>query len=383
MQYKQLQPNQEASFGTQGLAVSQLQQSLNEKNSTLPGYTPLAVDGKYGPLTQSAMAFQPKTQSIVSSTPARNDYITGSSLLDRYTGEQDPYVTAFNTMMQNTMKTNEQTESDAIATATTSASRTRDSLEKNKQAYTAGLETAGVQSGASRYLPEYQSGIIADAKQKYVEKFQQVDNAEQLAIARARTARMTGDVALLNEQLNLIKELRKEKADALENAQKMDWEKYKFEEEMAFNKQKEARQAQNDAIKLSRSGGSGGGSASGGYTKQELRKLRQAGINASDIDMADDFLYGKGQDMDKKTFLSGLNQIVNSKDSAKIDNGDVPFFYKGQLTKDGFTRLSEVAGESGMSREDFLKAVKPYVATGKKARKNYGVTKEEKNTYLE
>lgn len=46
------------SYGTQGASVSALQTQLNTANKGVAGYVPLAVDGKYGPLTQAATQFK-------------------------------------------------------------------------------------------------------------------------------------------------------------------------------------------------------------------------------------------------------------------------------------------------------------------------------------
>lgn len=48
-------------FGTSGQAVKDLQTSLNTKYAGVSGYTPLAVDGKYGALTQAASQFKTPT----------------------------------------------------------------------------------------------------------------------------------------------------------------------------------------------------------------------------------------------------------------------------------------------------------------------------------
>jgi len=43
-------------FGQSGDSVKALQQSLNQKYAGVAGYTPLVIDGKYGSLTEPAMA---------------------------------------------------------------------------------------------------------------------------------------------------------------------------------------------------------------------------------------------------------------------------------------------------------------------------------------
>jgi hypothetical protein len=68
-QYTPLQPNQTPTQGTSGQAVMDLQKQLNTQNQGVAGYTPLKVDGMYGPLTAAASAFKPTT-TTATTTPA-------------------------------------------------------------------------------------------------------------------------------------------------------------------------------------------------------------------------------------------------------------------------------------------------------------------------
>lgn len=71
--YTPLQPNQTASYGTSGDAVRALQTQLNQQNSGQVGYTPIKVDGLYGPLTQAAANYKPAGSGSGSSTPTAGD----------------------------------------------------------------------------------------------------------------------------------------------------------------------------------------------------------------------------------------------------------------------------------------------------------------------
>jgi len=64
-----LQQGQAPAFGTSGAAVSALQQQLNQQNAGVAGYTPLTVDGMYGPLTQAASQFQAPNAGVDTSEP--------------------------------------------------------------------------------------------------------------------------------------------------------------------------------------------------------------------------------------------------------------------------------------------------------------------------
>lgn len=57
--YKPLATGIAPTLGTSGDAVKALQTQLNTVNVGQAGYTPLVVDGKYGPLTQAAASYKP------------------------------------------------------------------------------------------------------------------------------------------------------------------------------------------------------------------------------------------------------------------------------------------------------------------------------------
>lgn len=56
--YKPLAAGATPTLGSSGNAVSALQTQLNTANAGQAGYTPLVVDGKYGPLTQAASTYK-------------------------------------------------------------------------------------------------------------------------------------------------------------------------------------------------------------------------------------------------------------------------------------------------------------------------------------
>lgn len=88
------------------------------------------------------------------------------------------------------------------------------------------------------------------------------------------------------------------------------------------------------AVALSKktSGGSGTG---GGYTSQEQRKLRAAGIDANDIEAADDFLYGEG-DTGFEMTGSQRSQLLSGGftfEDVKAMEGDLAQFGIEQVTQ--------------------------------------------------
>ena len=325
MAYTPLQPNQQPTFGTSGDAVSALQTQINTQNAGNPNFVPLKVDGLYGPKTQAAA----NPPVIVSGKPAMQEYASSTGFINKF-AETDPYIQAFQAMQAKMGVMNQQAEKNTIASATAETMRKRQAEETGQRQYMAGLETAGIQSGASRYLPEYQAGIIEDARRSYVERYAQIDQAEKLAIAKAQQARMEGDVAVMRDQLDLIKTLRKEKADALENAQKMEWEKTKFDRQMALQWAQEGR-----------------------LSKEKDEKETK---------------------LEKSDFDTKLAQVISTKPT--FADG-TPYFFGDTLTAAGFKQVAQAAALYGISRMDLIKELSAYLDTSKKGLSNYGITKQE------
>lgn len=175
--------------------------------------------------------------TILSSTGVGSAYNDASTQLDNFTSGADPYAQLFTQLSES----NKASQDNAIATATAKTERDANTLQQQEGQYNAGVETAGVQSGANRYLPEYQAGIVDQAHQTYMTRYQAIDQAEKLAIAQATTAKTEGDAKLLKEKLDHVQALRKAKADALEKAQQMAWERDKFKQQMALQWHQENR----------------------------------------------------------------------------------------------------------------------------------------------
>lgn len=76
-------------YGTSGSSVAKLQAELNTKNAGQTGYTPLVVDGKYGPLTAAAAAYKAPTISDVYSIAGVDPNIAkAGEAVDKYNQNQ-------------------------------------------------------------------------------------------------------------------------------------------------------------------------------------------------------------------------------------------------------------------------------------------------------
>jgi len=114
-QYIPLQQGQAPAFGTSGAAVSALQQQLNQQNAGVAGYTPLTVDGMYGPLTQAASQFQAPNAGVDTSEPVGTAFQM-PSLGNSY--ETDPNYIRSQQIITNNLNGIDNVDTNAIRSQT-------------------------------------------------------------------------------------------------------------------------------------------------------------------------------------------------------------------------------------------------------------------------
>ena len=161
---------------------------------------------------------------IVSSSPIWQDFNNATNSLNTLVGSPDPYASLF----QRQLEANALTADNAIASATAATERQKVNLEQRQNQLEAGLNTAAEKTGLAPNSA-YQMQVIEGAQNRFRTQAALLDQTEKLAIAKAKAAQMSGDVAVLNEQLSYINEIRKQKADALYKENQLAWEKYKYE----------------------------------------------------------------------------------------------------------------------------------------------------------
>jgi len=205
-----------AVFGERSPGVLAYQQNLNRLYTGRAGFTPLLEDGLYGPLTQAASKYQPTNPGIVSSTNARNDLALGGNKLDELNSQQDPYMEYLQKKAQDLIAnpTGPGTEEKNIANE---SAKLKTKTEKDFNAYKAGLETLGIQSGLSQYAPGLQADKMINAENAETEKLSIIQDKENLAMAKAKEARLNKDSVALKETLSEIKSLRAEKRQAIQD----------------------------------------------------------------------------------------------------------------------------------------------------------------------
>lgn len=242
------QPGQAPQFGQQDAtgsnAVSSLQTALNTQNAGKPGYVPLKVDGKYGPLTRDATTFQPaKSKLIVTAGPTQKQGAQDSSdlanILNKYglsNTTSAPGTPSTPSSGATPASTGTDTPTDPYSSLLTQISNNSDAATKNLisgiqateqnnenkvneqyDSYTRGLQLLGIQHNQATFGPDVLAANINKAKNDQHEKLQELQVAEAKAISDANTAKLNGNLAVLKEQMANIKQIQADKATALKN----------------------------------------------------------------------------------------------------------------------------------------------------------------------
>jgi hypothetical protein len=201
-------------YGEESASTLALQQSLNAQNAGMAGWTPLAEDGKYGPLTQAGVEYKAPNPGIVSSTATTNSLATGSAALDTMTSTMDPYMEYLQNKANTLMTTPSQPGIDEQNAAQV-AGREQQEAANNYAAYEAGLQTLGIKSGLGRYAPELQADRMLNAANAEARTLQDIQDREDFAIAKAKQARLDNDAATLSATLDEIRQIKQDKANEL------------------------------------------------------------------------------------------------------------------------------------------------------------------------
>jgi len=275
MNYTQLSQGQQPVYGTSGQPVMDLQQQLNNQNQYQPGYTPLVIDGKYGPLTQAAANL--RQPSILSSTNARNVRTGLNKTFNEMLQTGDPYDQAISQMFTQQQNANKVAEENAILNSTAQMQNNQFQLEEDQRNAQATEATRALQTGESRFAPQYAQQQFDQVANMYRKRVEILRNEEAIAIAKAKQARVENDLNTYKDQINYIQQIRKAKADALTEANKRAFEQSKFDRELEFDKYKFNKNYSLDARRESRLGSSSSTDAEKPLTydqlKQAIRKV--------------------------------------------------------------------------------------------------------------
>lgn len=225
---------------TGSTAIKDLQTSLNTANSGKNGYVPLVIDGKYGPKTQAATTFQPKSSLVVTSNPAKvqgsQDSSNLNNLLNKYglsapgtatpttganpnntdtttTDANDPY-TSLLTQISNG---SDQATKNLISGIQAAKQNNANKVDQQYDSYKRGLQLIGIQHNEATFSPDLLASHINQAEDEHQQKLQDLQTAETKAISDANQAKLTGNLSLLKDRMDYIRQIQQDKSTALKN----------------------------------------------------------------------------------------------------------------------------------------------------------------------
>jgi hypothetical protein len=219
-------------LGSTGSQVSAFQTQLNNQNAGKPGWTPLLVDGIYGPKTQAGAAYKPTSALVVTSDPARSEYTKYSgnldSLLAQYklgqgtpttktTGEsatEPAYSDAFTQAIDKQMLTSNDATKALLGSIQSKNQAKRVELAGQYDNYKRGLQLLGIQHNDAQATPELLLGHEMQAQNDYSSKINALDVEEHKTLVDAQAARDEKDTSLLKQKMDYIKQIKKDKEDA-------------------------------------------------------------------------------------------------------------------------------------------------------------------------
>lgn len=363
MQYTSLQPNQSPTFGTSGDAVKQFQSQLNSQNQGVSGYTPIQVDGFYGPLTQQASQFNstskstPKVSTTTLSNTNKMEQIPGmvKSLSDLSNKGITTDATgtpkyADGTIYQETTSADTTSEDDAT-------NKLIDSMKENLDAQTkslvdniqqkfalrkseqedinrrtqGGINNAllmgGVtgQGSSAQYAPISSQGIVSATESYGIKQLAALDADEQDAIAQAKQAQTEGNYKILQQKLDLVEKKRQEKLDFAKklNEQILEANKKKSEQNLQIQKEDAITKLYNQGVT---------------DPNKIADQLRKSGYNATlkEVKDATDLLSGIGG--------SGIIGEYNFYKSQALAAGQVPMDFNQYQNADANRKASAANG---------------------------------------
>lgn len=316
------------------------------------------------------------SNALSSITQPSNQQNTGPEITTENVGQLDPYGRMLDSLSQSS---NASTKA-LISSIQASRMNKANSVNAQYDNYKRGLQLLGIQHNDAQSTPDLLMGHIQQAENEQYAKIDALDREEKKLIMDAETAQKKDDLATLKEKMDRVKAIKEEKNQALkdiadqlntENSiaedeahriydqlQKLDdADKEIFLQEVAkkykiplialvtaIADEKKAREE-----KAKKAAGTGGG----GYSPQELRKLRAAGIDPSDIKTADDFLYNgiDPEDADEGTATPTQSISINPRKARRLER--VGFMSEDiiklqEALNSGYTldEIQEVAGYS-------------------------------------
>lgn len=251
-----------------------------------------------------------------------------------------------------------------------------------------GLMSLGLSTDKMQYTPDLVYGSITQAENERMGKLQTLDQQESTALLEAQQARDEKDFSILKDKMAYIKDIHKSRLEILKDSfDTMSYESKigEIQAKQIYDELQKLPEAQkvpflqqlstklgiplvaltSQVQEITRDRTKKAAGSGGGYTSQELRRLRQAGIDSSDIAAADDFLYGKsGKDPFEslKPERKGETLSLNKRRTGKLEEAGITSEDLVALQKklaEGYS-LKQIANASDMP-DDIYQMLSGYV----------------------
>lgn len=190
--------------------------------------------------------------------------------------------------------------------------------------YVAGLESAGIRGGSAQSTPQLFDAQIRNAEIASQENLVKLDQEEMMALAQAQQNMDENNWKLVNEQVKYIKDVRKAKAEELQNQLKLQWEMNKF-----YETQDLKREIESAKLGL-------------GYAKlNQSKELAYARMNNSSK---------KVTAGDKKSLFKKITSASTLSETGLLDSN-------GFITPEGLDEITVLGDEYGFTQEEIIKAL--------------------------
>lgn len=193
--------------------------------------TPTVPDVAEVPVVQESTS-TPTQQGggvVVSSAPAEMQFAQNSAALQQMLnnlgqgiGEVKPfdektYSDPFTQSLDKLAKTSDESAKALIATIQAQKMQQKFDLTKTYDNYKRGLQLLGIQHNEAQFTPDQLYGKVLAAENEFQQKINRLDAEEAKALMDAKLAREEKNLSFLKEKMNYIKQIKKEKNDALKD----------------------------------------------------------------------------------------------------------------------------------------------------------------------
>jgi len=168
-------------------------------------------------ITTSTQAQNENTQYSADLQSWLNNYSNVGGQGDQQSGEVDMsnYSDPMTQLLDRQMRTSDTATQQLISRIQAKRQQSANDLKAQTDMYKRGLQVLGLQGTGAQATPDLLQGQILAVQQQTQKRLDQLDQEESFAILDAQTAKDDNDIQLLKEKMNYLKDIKKEKQDAL------------------------------------------------------------------------------------------------------------------------------------------------------------------------